>query len=90
MKEGDTHSFREYSGTEIKLDGEDLLIMKEEEALGIVTGTAKKESVLALAIDRRRCESKSGGLVVAIVQSSIAPSPQERTLASKARTARSL
>ena len=47
VKEGDTILFGKYSGTEIKLDGEDFLIMKEEEVLGIVTGTAKKESVIA-------------------------------------------
>ena len=47
VKEGDTILFGKYSGTEIKLDGEDFLIMKEEEVLGVVTGTAKKESVSA-------------------------------------------
>jgi chaperonin GroES len=46
LKEGDTILFGKYSGTEIKLDGTDFLIMKEEEVLGIITGTAKKESVL--------------------------------------------
>jgi chaperonin GroES len=46
LKEGDTILFGKYSGTEITLDGEDFLIMKEEEVLGIVTGTAKKESVI--------------------------------------------
>ena len=46
VKEGDSILFGKYSGTEIKLDGEDFLIMKEEEVLGIVTGTAKKESVI--------------------------------------------
>ena len=33
---GDTVLFGKYSGTEIKLDGEDLLIMREEEVLGIL------------------------------------------------------
>ena len=47
VREGDTILFGKYSGTEIKLDGEDFLIMKEEEVLGIVTGTAKKEGVSA-------------------------------------------
>jgi chaperonin GroES len=47
VKEGDSILFGKYSGTEIKLDGEDFLIMKEEEVLGSVTGTAKKESVSA-------------------------------------------
>jgi len=46
VKEGDTILFGKYSGTEIKLDGEDFLIMKEEEVLGIVTGTAKRDSVI--------------------------------------------
>ena len=47
VKEGDTILFGKYSGTEIKLDGQDFLIMKEEEVLGIVTGTAKKENLSA-------------------------------------------
>ena len=47
VKEGDSILFGKYAGTEIKLDGEDFLIMKEEEVLGIVTGTAKKETVSA-------------------------------------------
>jgi len=46
VKEGDTILFGKYSGTEIKLDGEDFLIMKEEEVLGIVKGMAKKESAI--------------------------------------------
>lgn len=47
VKEGDSILFGKYSGTEIKLNGEDFLIMKEEEVLGIVMGTARKESVSA-------------------------------------------
>ena len=37
--------FGKYSGTEIKIDGEDFLIMKEEEVLGVISGAAKKETV---------------------------------------------
>ena len=44
VKEGDRILFGKYSGTEIKLDGEDYIIMREEEVLGIVTGAAKKET----------------------------------------------
>jgi chaperonin GroES len=47
VKEGDSILFGKYSGTEITLDGEDFLIMKEEEVLGIVTSAAKKEKVSA-------------------------------------------
>jgi len=37
VKAGDNILFGKYSGTEIKLDGEDLLIMREEEVLGILS-----------------------------------------------------
>ena len=36
VKAGDKILFGKYSGTEIKLDGEEFLIMREEEVLGIV------------------------------------------------------
>ena len=36
VKAGDTILFGKYSGTEIKLDGEEYLIMREDEVLGIV------------------------------------------------------
>src|SRR3982750_5058362 len=44
VKEGDSILFGKSSGTEIKLDREDFLIMKEEEVLGILSGVAKKET----------------------------------------------
>ena len=45
VKEGDRVLFGKYAGTEIKIDGEDFLIMKEEEVLGVLSGVAKKETV---------------------------------------------
>src|SRR5204863_5902954 len=36
VKEGDRILFGKYSGSEVKLDGEEYLIMKEEDVLGIV------------------------------------------------------
>ena len=36
VKEGDTVLFGKWSGTEIKLDGKDYLIMKESDIMGIV------------------------------------------------------
>jgi chaperonin GroES len=45
VKQGDRILFGKYSGTEIKIDGEALLIMKEEEVLGVVTGAVKREVV---------------------------------------------
>src|ERR1700716_595086 len=45
VKEGDRILFAKYSGTEIKLDGEDFIIMREEEVLGVLSGApAKKET----------------------------------------------
>src|SRR3982750_2754054 len=40
VKEGDRILFGKWSGTEVRLDGEDLLIMKESDILGIVEGQA--------------------------------------------------
>jgi chaperonin GroES len=44
VKEGDRILFGKYSGTEIKIDGEEFIIMREEEVLGILSGAAKKET----------------------------------------------
>ena len=40
VKDGDRILFGKYSGTEIKIDGEDFIIMKEEEVLGVLTGSS--------------------------------------------------
>jgi chaperonin GroES len=40
VKAGDRILFGKWSGTEVKVDGEDLLIMKESDILGIIEGTA--------------------------------------------------
>ena len=48
VKAGDRILFGKYSGTEIKIDGEDFIIMREEEVLGVLEGaTSKKEKELA-------------------------------------------
>jgi len=38
VKKGDKILFGKYSGTEVKLDGDEYLIMKEDDVLGIVQG----------------------------------------------------
>ena len=43
VKEGDRILFGKYAGTEIKIDGEELVIMREEEVLGILTGVKKEK-----------------------------------------------
>ena len=40
VKAGDRILFGKWSGTEVRVDGEDLLIMKESDILGIVEGAA--------------------------------------------------
>jgi chaperonin GroES len=41
VKEGDHVLFGKWSGTEVKLDGEELLIMKESDLMGVVEGNRK-------------------------------------------------
>ncbi len=41
VKAGDRILFGKYSGTEIKIDGEEFVIMREEEVLGILEGATK-------------------------------------------------
>jgi chaperonin GroES len=38
VKPGDVILFGKWSGTEVKLDGEELLVMKESDIIGILTG----------------------------------------------------
>jgi len=45
VKAGDRILFGKWSGTEVKIDGQDLLIMKESDILGIITtGAAKAQA----------------------------------------------
>ena len=43
VKVGDRVLFGKWSGTEVKIDGEDLLIMKESDIMGIIEETAAKK-----------------------------------------------
>jgi chaperonin GroES len=42
VKAGDRILFGKYSGSDIKLDGEEYMIMREDEVLGVLDGGAKK------------------------------------------------
>ena len=44
VKAGDRVLFGKWSGTEVKLDGEDLIIMKESDIMGIVDATAARKA----------------------------------------------
>jgi chaperonin GroES len=41
VKAGDRILFGKWSGTEVRLEGEDLLIMKESDILGVIEGSAE-------------------------------------------------
>jgi chaperonin GroES len=41
IKAGDRVLFGKYSGTEVKLDGEDYLILREDDVLGVIEDAAK-------------------------------------------------
>jgi chaperonin GroES len=43
VKAGDLILFGKWSGTEVKIDGEELLIMKESDIMGIVEGAHHKK-----------------------------------------------
>ena len=43
VKAGDRVLFGKWSGTEVKLNGEELLIMKESDIMGIVEGSPSKK-----------------------------------------------
>src|SRR6201996_7197736 len=43
VKAGDKILFGKWSGTEVKLDGEELLIMKESDIMGIIEATTSKK-----------------------------------------------
>jgi len=47
VKAGNRILFGKYAGTEIKIDGEDFLIMREEEVLGILEGASKPKQAFA-------------------------------------------
>src|SRR5437870_13357813 len=44
VKKGDRVLFGKYSGSEIKIDGEELMIMREDEILGIIAGAGAATS----------------------------------------------
>jgi len=47
LKPGDRILFGKWSGTEVKLDGEELLIMKESDVMGVIEGSAAKKKAAA-------------------------------------------
>ena len=43
VKAGDRVLFGKWSGTEVKMNGEELMIMKESDLMGIIEGAAKRK-----------------------------------------------
>ena len=46
LKKGDRVLFGKWSGTEVKIDGQDLLIMKESDIMGVLQETVAKKKPL--------------------------------------------
>jgi chaperonin GroES len=59
VKAGDTILFGKYSGQEIKLDGMEYLIMKEEEVLAAIEGVASKVAVTTKTATTKSDTTKS-------------------------------
>src|SRR4026208_380156 len=59
VKAGDRILFGKWSGTEVKVDGEDLLIMKEDDSMGVVEGAAASKSA--------GCGSRRAGAIAAVL-----------------------
>ena len=47
VKTGDRILFGKWSGTEVKIDGQELLIMKESDIMGVLTDTGSKKKAAA-------------------------------------------
>ncbi len=47
VKAGDRILFGKFSGTEVKIDGDELIIMRESDIMGVIEGTAKKRKKAA-------------------------------------------
>ena len=47
LKAGDRVLFGKWSGTEVKIDGEDLLIMKESDVMGVIEGSSASKKKAA-------------------------------------------
>jgi chaperonin GroES len=43
VKEGETILFGKYAGSEIKIDGKEYLILREDEVLGVLEGVPERE-----------------------------------------------
>jgi chaperonin GroES len=59
VKAGDFVLFGKWSGTEIKIDGEDLLIMKESDILGIIDKTASIKAAPKKAAPKKATAKKT-------------------------------
>ena len=54
VKTGDRILFGKYAGQEIKLDGEEYLIMKEDDVLAVIEGETKKKLVVKGKIKKKK------------------------------------
>ena len=62
VKAGDRILFGKWSGTEVKLDGEDLLIMKESDIMGVIEQISRRQRPPELRFPRTRTRGRSSWL----------------------------
>ena len=67
VKEGDQILFGKWSGTEVKIDGEDLLIMKEDDIMGVVEGAGTKSKGSTSSASRRAGAIAAAAALFALV-----------------------
>jgi chaperonin GroES len=65
VKAGDTILFGKYSGQEIKLDGVDYLIMKEDEVLAAIQGASTSQTVHAKTTTAKTATAKAAAVKTA-------------------------
>jgi chaperonin GroES len=68
VKAGDQILFGKWSGTEVKVDGEDLLIMKEDDIMGVVEGAAQSKTSASTAL-------KAGAIAAAVALGVLVAAP---------------
>ena len=53
VKEGDRILFGKYAGNEVRIDDEELVIMREEEVLGVLSGSTKSAEMAGAGSSKR-------------------------------------
>jgi chaperonin GroES len=78
LKTGDRVLFGKWSGTEVKIDGEDLLIMKESDIMGVIARRRFPRPESAPKAPSRRTRAANPGLILRDAALRAAPQDEEQ------------